>query len=151
MGLANYTELDLLTACIFIEGRGEPYEGQVAIGNVILNCTKYKMATPIKDHILAPKQFSWTFSPKDPNFQLVNNIIQRTEPVPQSWEVAHKIADGLLSGQIGDNTSGSDHYCNVPLTFKLNGDKLPRWIEEALRNGKKTCIIGCYTFFKLVG
>jgi len=47
--------------CIFAEARGEPYEGMVAVGNVIRNRTaKHHFSDgTIVGTVCAPKQFSW--------------------------------------------------------------------------------------------
>lgn len=47
-----------LALCIYFEGRGEPKEGQVAIGHVIMNRVERRDAS-IKDIVNAPWQFSW--------------------------------------------------------------------------------------------
>ena len=47
-----------LALCIYFEGRGEPWEGQLAIGHVIMNRVERRDAS-IKDIVRAPWQFSW--------------------------------------------------------------------------------------------
>ncbi len=47
-----------LALCIYFEGRGEPKEGQMAIGHVIMNRVARRDAS-IKDIVKAPWQFSW--------------------------------------------------------------------------------------------
>lgn len=47
--------------CIFAEARGEPFEGQVAVGNVIRNRTreKYFSDGTVASTVTKPWQFSW--------------------------------------------------------------------------------------------
>ena len=54
---------DLLAAlCIYAEARSEPFDGQVAVGNVIRNRTANKHFSDgsVASTILWPYQFSWT-------------------------------------------------------------------------------------------
>ncbi len=48
--------------CVFAESRGEPYEGQVAVGNVVRNRTARRFFSDgtIASTVLSPHQFSWT-------------------------------------------------------------------------------------------
>ena len=47
--------------CIFAEARGEPYEGQVAVGNVIRNrcARRFFSDGSVVDTVTKPHQFSW--------------------------------------------------------------------------------------------
>ena len=47
--------------CVFAESRGEPYEGQVAVGSVIRNRTERKHFSggTVASTVAAPHQFSW--------------------------------------------------------------------------------------------
>jgi N-acetylmuramoyl-L-alanine amidase len=47
-----------LALCIYFEGRGEPKEGQLAIGHVIMTRVERRDAS-IKNIVRAPWQFSW--------------------------------------------------------------------------------------------
>jgi spore germination cell wall hydrolase CwlJ-like protein len=46
---------------IYAEARGEPFEGQVAVGNVVRNrmAKKYRSDGTVAGTVLAPLQFSW--------------------------------------------------------------------------------------------
>ena len=48
--------------CVFAEARSEPYEGQVAVGNVVRNRTKLRFFShgTVASTVLEPYQFSWT-------------------------------------------------------------------------------------------
>lgn len=48
---------------IYHEARGEPFAGQVAVAQVAMRRAGYK-AERVCEVVVAPKQFSWTGSPK---------------------------------------------------------------------------------------
>ncbi|RNB91709.1 hypothetical protein EDM56_02840 [Brevibacillus fluminis] len=55
----NPTELDLLSRLIYMESRGEPYKGKVAVGAVALNRVESKhFPKTLKGVIMAPGAFS---------------------------------------------------------------------------------------------
>ena len=145
--LADLSQEDLLTACLWAEARGEPEEGQKGVCNVILNRAKKRMAADIPAVILQPNQFSWT-NPADVNFHKV--FTAKTDD-PKSWERAQRIAQAALSGTLEDNTKNADHYLNVEVTRKARGGTLPKWAEEGIRDGKVTVKIGNHTFLNLRG
>lgn len=49
------------TLCIYAEARGEPYDGQVAVGNVIRNrmAAKFFSDGTVCDTVTRARQFSW--------------------------------------------------------------------------------------------
>jgi len=64
--------------CIFAESRGEPYEGQVAVGNVIRNRTRRKFSSDgtVVGTVTSPHQFSW----------MNTSDAQRTRVLRALWE-----------------------------------------------------------------
>ena len=53
-------ELDMLTAMIYCEARGESYEGQLAVGAVVMNRVRNgRYPNTIADVIYAPGQFPY--------------------------------------------------------------------------------------------
>jgi spore germination cell wall hydrolase CwlJ-like protein len=58
--------------CIFAEARGEVYEGQVAVGNVVRNRTRRRFFSQgtVCSTVTFPKQFSWC-NASDPQRQRV--------------------------------------------------------------------------------
>ena len=56
---SGYTNLELLAAIIDLEGGGQPYEGRIAIGNVILNrILDPRFQMTLYDVIYGPGQFT---------------------------------------------------------------------------------------------
>ncbi|MGH7831235.1 MAG: cell wall hydrolase [Candidatus Binatia bacterium] len=145
--LNDFSDEDLLTACLWAEARGETEEGQSAVCNVILNRVKKNMAPSIRAVILKPKQFSWT-DPQDVNHRKV--FTARTDS-PQSWERAQNIAQMALAEALEDITKHADHYLNVEVTRKMRGGSLPKWAQEGIEKGKVTVVIGNHTFLNLRG
>ena len=98
----NNQDVESLTEALYHEARGEGVEGQVAVGNVILNRTKGRWGDTVKKVVEQRKQFSYR---------------NKGAPAPASdkkaWAVAKAIAVKLLSGQYEDNTGGADHYLNI--------------------------------------
>jgi len=100
---------------IYYEARGEPVQGQVAVGNVVLNrvksrsypntiCGVVKQAKydPIKYTLIKDKcQFSWYCDGKSDK---VNK--------ERAFKQAVGISIELLTGRINDNTNGATHYFN---------------------------------------
>lgn len=147
MNLKDFSQEDLLAACLWAEARGEPEEGQQGVCNVILNRVKKGMAVGISAVILKPKQFSWT-SPSDPNYA---KVFTAKEDEPDGWKRAMSIAQRALAGELGDMTQNADHYLNVEATRKARGGALPKWAEEGIQAGKITVVIGRHTFLNLLG
>jgi spore germination cell wall hydrolase CwlJ-like protein len=64
--------------CVFAEARGEPYDGQIAVANVIRNRTKRRFFSngTIVSTVCAPHQFSW----------MNTGDAQRTRCLAASWD-----------------------------------------------------------------
>lgn len=131
----------LLPLTIYREAGGEPYEGKVAVAEVILNRVQDpRWEDQIDGVVLAPKQFScynvddWTATrmprPSNPRDMVV-------------WEECCQAAAEALNGS--NLTSGANHYLNENLTRKIRGGTLPRWF----RPDKVTARINRHTFLKL--
>ena len=133
-------EIELIAKTIWGEGRGESYEGKVAIGNVIVN--RYKVAqasrkshwwgNTIEQIILHPYQFS-CHNYNDPNKRKIAKLTTKDYQYRESL----KIAKGILSGAIKDNTFGATHY----FAYKT---VQPRWALKM----NKTKRIGNHDFYK---
>ncbi len=133
-------EIELIAKTIWGEGRGESYEGKVAIGNVIVNRYNISQRTKksdwwgntIEQIILHPYQFS-CHNHNDPN----KSKIAKLTTADYQYRESLKIARGILSGTIKDNTFGATHY----FAYKV---VRPRWASSM----KKTKRIGNHDFYK---
>lgn len=89
-------EIELLARLVYAEGRGEPYEGQVAIAAVVLN----RVASPgfpstVREVIFAPNAFS---------------PVQNGQLSAKTNETARKAVQEALQGN--DPTNGSLYFFN---------------------------------------
>lgn len=143
MNLNSLETLDLLTACIWAESRGEPMEGRTGVCNVVLNRVRKGMGLTIRAVILKPMQFSWT-RPGNPNLVAVQEELQKPSI---SWANCHAIARRALAWELQDNTDYADHYLNVLATRAIRGGTLPKWANLSCI----TKVIGNHTFLRLQG
>ncbi|GMT15557.1 hypothetical protein PFISCL1PPCAC_6854, partial [Pristionchus fissidentatus] len=96
----NNNDVDVLKKTIWLEARGEPYDGQVAVAHVIKNRAEtnrgYWGGNTISGVCLYPQQFEcWN-----------NRQPQNTHPQGEGWNELEGIARGVLGGTIRDPTNG---------------------------------------------
>ncbi len=136
----SLSDLEILTLTIYGEARGEPIEGQIAVGCVIRNRTNGKGFSQV---CLAPKQFS-CWNEHDSNRVILEKIAQKMiagqvlndNMLDQiSW-----VAKGIINNLIIDNTHGAKNY----LTRKLFINNPPSWAQN-LKN--EPLVIGRQLFF----
>lgn len=140
----NLSEQDVLTLTLIGEARGEPIEGQVAVGCIIRNRLH---ANPIKyksyiDVCLERAQFScWNMG--DVNRALLNDLalqmVAGQQVIDPYFRQCALVAQGIINWAIIDNTHSAQNY----LTTKLWNDKRPNWAMQA----KNINQIGNQTFF----
>ena len=133
-------ELDLVTATIFGEARGEPIEGKVAVGCVIRNrVLDPRWPLTYKEVVLQPKQFS-CWNNYDSNY---GSTLRATVPTlswqDMAWQECRLVAHGIIYDRLMDNTKGSNHYHSSKIA------KLPKWAEgsEVMKQ------YGGHLFYKL--
>jgi spore germination cell wall hydrolase CwlJ-like protein len=86
--------------CIFAEARSEPYEGQVAVGNVIRTRMKKKYFSDgtVVDTVTRPYQFSWMNSNDRQRTRCL-----RVDDADPAWKQAVKAwEDSALLDVVGD-------------------------------------------------
>lgn len=113
----------LVTLLIWGEARGEPIEGQIAVGCVVRNRV-VRSGHDWRAVCLAPFQFS-CFNESDleyPKVQRAAVVLMTGELTPALRQVVW-ITDGILSGAAIDNTHGAQNY----LTTELLHRAPPRW------------------------
>ena len=129
-------EKELLARTMYGEASDQGEEGMVAVGNVVMNrfkSTKDWWGTDIESIIRMPKQFSVFNDTESGNYKRMMNATEDDEVYQQ----ALKIAEGLLTGNIEDNTEGSTHYYNPDIVH-------PDWADDPLMTKIKK--IGDHTF-----
>jgi spore germination cell wall hydrolase CwlJ-like protein len=141
--LKEYGALNLLTACIYGEARGEPLLGKFAVAWVIRNRTRDKRwPNTFEDVILQPKQFS-CMNPDDPNYDEVLKALlpsRNANSINMDWRECRIAAHAVIS-QIPwcyDPTNEANHYHAASI-------KIPYWAK----NKYPVEAIGNHWFYKL--
>lgn len=147
MDLKTLTNIDILGLTIIGEGRGEPIEGQTAIGSVIRNryFDKTKHYKSYHDVCLEPYQFS-CWNEKDPNKAYLHDLAKELAfgkdlHFDNYLKQCLYVAQGIKEMIIMDNTKGAKFYMETSLFI----NKRPGWATQA----KNTKIYGHHTFFSL--
>lgn len=161
--LAGLNDFFALVCTIYGEARGEPLEGQVAVGCVIRNrvLSPYRWATSYRGVCLEPLQFScWSPAGGEENHaatlayaerMLGDFAEERFDPVPIA-DVERQlrwIADGIIGGHIADRVYGANHYL---ASWLIGSGHAPTWARtsphsSALRSPVDE--IGGHSFFKI--
>jgi spore germination cell wall hydrolase CwlJ-like protein len=108
-------EVECLALNIYHEARGEPREGQVAVGYVTLNRLRAMRARWGKDVcevVWKPHQFSWTKNPPP-----IKNLT--------AWEKSWEIALGVMENKLPNPIGPADHYHARRIQ--------PRWAKKMVR------------------
>lgn len=136
-------DVDMLARTIYGEASGEAYAGQVAVANVVVNRfltaqqitdLRFQFGRTLQGTMLAGNgdQFN-CWRPSDSNYTRILNATNNDPAFVQARQIAY----GVLTGQIADNTQGSDHYYN-PKTSS------PDWANDGVQKGS----IGNHKFSK---
>ena len=137
---------EILGLTIIGEARGEPIEGQVAVGCVVRNRLHAKSGQQWHDICLAPKQFS-CWNENDPNFVILTDLTDQLldgQPIRDIYlRQCMYIARGIIDWEILDNTNGSKNYVTTKL---FNSQDRPKW---ALYPSQDPIIYGRQTFFNV--
>jgi spore germination cell wall hydrolase CwlJ-like protein len=119
--------------CIFAEARGEPFKGQVAVGNVVRNRMreKYSSDGTVVGTVLKPLQFSWTNTHDAQRTRVLS--VDMADP---KWSVAVEAWEDSLSKN-----------AVPPETVLYHADwmsRYPVWTKKA----KEVAHIGRHIFYK---
>lgn len=111
----HLSDEQILALTLYGEARGEPHEGRIAVGSVILERVDHRDwdGKTIQEVCLKPYQFS-CFLPSDPNFA-------KLKAIAEDWEhglldsaplqKCHAVAKGLLNGVIPRDPVIAAHHC----------------------------------------
>ena len=92
-------ELVLLGICVYHEARGEPFEGQVAVAQVVLD-RAVERGQSVREVIFAPMQFSWA-----------NGGVRPPIRDYEAFQTAMRAAvTAVRRRRRGDNFESADHY-----------------------------------------
>ena len=101
---SGLTEAQIMALTIYGEARGEPYEGKVAVGSVILERVEHRDwdGKTLHEVCLMPYQFS-CFLPADPNFKALKLIagdwgtkIARSKVLSECYAITSGLLDGTI-------------------------------------------------------
>lgn len=145
------TDKQLMGLCIQREAAGEPREGKIAVGTVILERVDHRNwdGNNIKDVILKDWQFSWTMP------QAGADYYNRSVEMARDWDTAYRssaslresygIAEGLLDGVIPRDPVLAKFHCCEYLNPKTVPKAREKWIAKGLVSVK---VINNHEFFK---
>lgn len=142
MKIEDLTLDEIAALTIWGEARGEPVEGQIAVGFVIIHRALSKKYGNIRDACLAPKQFS-CWNEDDPNRELMLKIGDQFNlqyVTDRVLRQAHWIARGLIQDSFVDNTSNALNYMTKDL---FHSERRPSWAKNVTRVKE----IGNHVFF----
>lgn len=140
----------LMGLCIYREASGEPREGKIAIGTVILERVDHRSwdGDTIQEVILMPWQFSWTMEQAGLSYYNMSvHIAANFDEEYENNETLNecgKISRGMLQGEIPrDPVLSRAHCCQYlnPVTAKKTRDK---WVKSGMKLIKS---IGHHDFF----
>lgn len=141
MNIGALSEFEVFMLTIIGEARGEPLEGQVAVGFVVYNRVLARRSN-FRDVCLAPNQFS-CWNDNDPNRTFLESLGeklldgQKLKDYSQEEWVAH----GIYDHWIWDPIKGFQYYMTNSL---FNSDKRPMWARVPATD---PIVIGNHTFF----
>lgn len=127
-------DLDVVARTVWGEARGEPKDGRVAVAWVIKNRVKSPRwwGTDYPSVCKRPFQFScWNLN--DPNRAKIEALTEDDK----AFRECLKVASGVISGEVPDNTGGATHYF-------ADSIEPPVWTKRMTQ----TVTIGHHTFFK---
>jgi len=118
-----YFDKDVVARTIYGEGRGQSFEGQVAIGFVIFNRAKERKQS-VREVCLAPRQFScWNLG--DINRKIIETITLQSKGFTRAYGIAclimtEDLNDPTFNPEIG---RGANHYYNPDIVH-------PNWAKN---------------------
>ena len=126
-------EMEMLTAMIYCESRGEPYEGQLAVGHVIMNRIRSsKFPNTLEEVLRAGKQFEPAGSGR---FDIV--LTAYREGIPgvisqREWESCQRAAIECVNGtsNVGECLFFRTHAPVPQLAENLQAAGVPYWIIQ---------------------
>lgn len=125
-----HDELLWLAWTTWMESRGEPEEGQLAVASVVMNRCAAR-SQDVVSVVLAPLQFSaWNGN------ALARRLVATIDDSP-AWRSCHRAACAAYHGLLPDPTHGANSYCVSTLR--------PDWYDAS----RITATIGHHVFFKL--
>lgn len=125
----HLSDAQIMALTLYGEARGEPREGKIAVGTVILQRVTHRDwdGTDIPSVCLAPYQFS-CYLPNDPNYTALKLIAadwNRKYIASPSLRECYTVALGLISGTIPQTDILAQNHCcqYVTAAYRLALDR----------------------------
>jgi N-acetylmuramoyl-L-alanine amidase len=129
--LDKLSDLEVFALTLYGESRGEPIQGQVAVGCVIRNRVEKSVHKSYKEACLQRFQFS-CWNENDPNrnilLEMGEKILNQESVNDIYFSQCKFLAIGIMNGSLIDNTKGANHYMTWDL---FNSKKKPSWAKNA--------------------
>jgi spore germination cell wall hydrolase CwlJ-like protein len=117
-------EITCLAKAIYFESRGDSFEGQVAVANVVMNRLNHWNYKSICETVYDKGQFSWSSSKT-----IIND--------KKSWKDCENLATYVYVGLIWDNTGGALFFHEPKIK--------PKWSKRLVKVGR----IGAHMFYRV--
>jgi len=140
----------LMGLCIYCEAAGEPYEGRVAVGTVILERVDRHdwEGKTIQEVILKPWQFSWTMPEAGQAYYekcvaLADDFdveIAKNVPLQECFDIAKGLNNGTIPRDPDLHAVKCCQYLNPSTAYPT----MQKWLDHGLKVVKK---IGHHSFF----
>ena len=119
--IKQYGSLNVLTATLMGEARGEPVEGIIAAGCVIRNrmLSNNRWFDTYEEVCLQRKQFS-CWKENDNNYEVcIKSLFLSRNGNSQNpiYRQCRWVANGIISNWLIDNTAGANHYFNPKVVW----------------------------------
>jgi len=138
--VSKLDDYSTLWLTLYGEARGEPIEGQIGVGFVIYN-RKFERGLSPKAVCLQPAQFS-CWNSADPNLQVIMSAFLAPSAIERKIIAQIRlVAKGIMTGDIIDNTNGSNHYLSTKL---YRSPQCPNWAKDKAASPK--VVLGGHTF-----
>ena len=146
----SLVDYQIFGLCIEREAGGEPFEGRVAVGTVILNRVDKKgwMGQTIQEVILKPWQFSWTMpeageSYYDESVKIASNWVDEFRKRVSLQECC-EIATRMITKGLPRDPDLAAVHCVQYLNPKVAGATKEKWLAAGMKVVKE---IGHHQFF----
>ena len=131
----------LMAICLLAEAGGEPYEGRVAVGTVILERVDHLhwAGKTIQEVILWPYQFSWTLTSNPERARMlaiakdVDTFIWTQTPEADALGECLKIAQGLIAGTIPRDPDLAAVNCVQYLNPVTAEETKEKWLASGMK------------------
>lgn len=120
--------------CVFLEAAGEPFDGRIGVGTVILDRVRLKYrGISVIDVICWPYQFSWSLS-TDPQHQTSLNITKDFDEAYKGAKALQECSDLFRGLLMGTTPLDQELMANDCVEY-LNPKTAPEAFQDRLKEG----------------